>query len=217
MLTLLALGVLLGMKHALEPDHLVAVSTMLHKERRLLPALKVGATWGLGHTTTLALGVLFLFLLKLPLQEDKLIYFEAPVAVMLLLLGGKALYDLFTAGKELYFHSHDGLTHAHTFKLFDPEKRHFRSYFVGLVHGLAGSGAMMLFLAGEFPTPLEALLYTVLFGVGSMVGMVLVSCGIAIPFVASRNKPMLYQGLTLVAGATSLFLGGQIIWEIAHA
>lgn len=217
MLTLMVLGLLLGIKHALEPDHLVAVSTMLHRERRLLPALKVGATWGVGHTTTLALGVLFLFVLKVPLQEDRLIYFEAPVALMLLLLGGKAIYDLFTAGREIYFHAHDGLTHVHTFRLFDPQQQHFRSYFIGLVHGLAGSGAMMLFLAGEFPSVWEALIYTLLFGVGSVVGMTLVSCGIALPFIASQQKPRLYQGLTLLSACASLYLGVQIIWEILHA
>ena len=94
--TAFLLGFLSGFKHAFEPDHVVAISTLVHQEARLTRALRMGLFWGAGHTTTLILGVLLIGLLRIQVTEAYLVYLEIPVALMLLVLGGWAAYVALT-------------------------------------------------------------------------------------------------------------------------
>lgn len=217
-----ALGFLSGFKHAFEPDHVVAVSTLLHEEPRLRRALWTGLAWGAGHTTTLVLGVLLVGGLRIQVTPAHLGYFELPVAVMLLALGGWALYGVAARAITLRRYQHLepaaqtlGVTHhpagEHTHAL--PWKRTgWRGYAVGLVHGLAGTGALLLLVAATLPSTVASVGYALVFGVGSILGMAAVSVGIALPFLAARSRPAFYDTLTGLSGALSIVLGASLLY-----
>lgn len=214
-----ALGFLGGFKHAFEPDHVIAVSTLLHKEPRLGRALKTGLAWGAGHTTTLFIGVFVIGLLQVNLSEEVLGYFELPVAFMLLGLGGYALYIAIKRMSSLRRHKHDGIEHYHIGDQphphgFPVKRTGWQGYGVGLVHGFAGSGALMLLVATTLPSLSTSLLYAVIFGGGSILGMGIVTAILALPFLASKRSPVFYHILTGTSGALSLFLGVVVLYDI---
>src|SRR5256885_3738653 len=108
-----ALGFLGGFKHAFEPDHVIAISTLLRDQPNPFRALRTGLAWGAGHTTTLTLGVLVIGLLRIRVSQAYLGYFEIPVAIMLLGLGGWAVYDAVRRILALRRHTHDEIEHFH--------------------------------------------------------------------------------------------------------
>ena len=211
------LGFVTGFKHAFEPDHVIAVSTLLHREPQIKKAVFTGMAWGAGHTTMLMVGVGIVGLLRVELSETALGYMELPVAVMLLALGGSAIHDSIRSFRRLRRHTHDGIQHAHVgdhphphgFKISG-----WRSYGVGLVHGLAGSGALLLLAAATLPSLGLSLVYALVFGIGSILGMIGVTAMLAYPFVASRSRPLFYNLLTGASGVLSIFLGVWIFYEV---
>ncbi|HMB91174.1 MAG TPA: hypothetical protein VKP65_10030 [Rhodothermales bacterium] len=214
-----ALGFLSGFKHAFEPDHVIAVSTLLHRELKLRRALRLGLAWGAGHTTMLMVGVLLMGLLRVPLSETTLGYFEIPVAIMLLVLGAWALYGALRGILKLRRHQHDGIPHYHVGEHEHPhgfrlKRTGWPGFAVGLVHGMAGSGALLLLVAATLPTTTMSLLYALTFGVGSILGMGAVTLGLALPLLASRSKPTLYHALTGLSGALSMILGISILYAL---
>lgn len=214
-----ALGFIGGFKHAFEPDHVIAVSTILHKEPKLMPAIKTGLAWGAGHTTTLLIGVFVISLLRVELSETMLGYFEIPVAFMLLGLGGYALYIAINNMIALRYHKHDGIEHYHIGHHPHPhdfpiKRTGWQGYGIGMVHGLAGSGALLLLVAATLPTLTVGLVYALIFGAGSILGMGAVTLVLALPFLASRKRPIFYHALTAVSGMLSLFLGITILYSI---
>src|SRR5688500_13387039 len=175
--SVLAIGFALGLQHAIEADHLAAVSTIVSEKKSLLTASVVGGFWGLGHTIALlAVGAVVIFL-KVQLSETVEARLEAVVGAMLILLGLNALRKLFSADKvHVHPHEHDGLEqiHIHSHE-HEPQPSHIRcgprSTLIGLVHGLAGSAALMLLILPIIPSPAVALLYIVIFGIGPIGGM----------------------------------------------
>lgn len=213
------LGFLSGFKHAFEPDHVVAVSTMLHKEARLSRAIWMGLAWGAGHTTTLVLGVLLIGVLRLQVTETHLTYFEIPVAVMLLALGGWAVYVALARMLKLRRHTHDGIPHYHVGAHPHPhdfglKRSGWTGYAIGLVHGLAGSGALLLLVAATLPTRMTSIIYALFYGLGSILGMAAVTAMLALPFLASRKRPSFYNSLTGLSGLLSIILGGTMLYAI---
>lgn len=214
-----ALGLLSGFKHAFEPDHVIAVSTLLHKQPRPIRALRTGVAWGAGHTTTLIVGVVVIGRLRVDLSDTLLSYFELPVAIMLLGLGGYTLCVAILRMRSLRRHRHDGVEHyhigAHPHPHDFPLKRlGWQGYAVGMVHGLAGSGALLLLVAATLPSMSASLVYALIFGLGSIVGMGAVTLGLALPFAASRRSPTFYHALTGASGTLSLLLGVVILYGI---
>lgn len=212
-----ALGFLSGFKHAFEPDHVIAVSTLLHREPKLMRALRMGLAWGAGHTTTLVAAVLGIGLLRVQVSESLLRYFEIPVAMMLLGLGIWALYGATRRLAKLRRHRHDDVEHyhvgAHPHPHGFPLKRSgWQGYAVGTVHGLAGSGALLLLVAATLPSLAAGVFYALVFGAGSILGMGTVTLGLSLPFLASRRRPAFFHALTGLSGALSLFLGGTILY-----
>ncbi len=211
-----ALGFLSGFKHAFEPDHVLAVSTLLHEEPKLSRALRTGLAWGAGHTTMLVGGVLLVGFFRLPVSESLLAYFEVPVALMLLGLGGWAVWDASRRITALRKHRHDGIAHYHVGAhphphAFSIRRAGWPGYAVGLVHGLAGSGALLLLVAATLPSLAASLVYALLFGVGSILGMGLVSLALALPFLAARKEPAFYSLLMGLSGALSIVLGVALL------
>lgn len=195
----LALGVVSGFRHAFEPDHVVAVSTLVDGEARVGRSVRLGLVWGAGHTTTLVIGVLLIGLLKLPVTEAALGWFELPVAAMLIGLGVWSLRDAVRPPQRETRHVH--------------AREGWAGYGVGLVHGLAGSGALLLLVAAALPTLAAGVGYAVLYGLGSVLGMGAVTLALSVPLRAAQGRPALYRALVGLAGALSVGLGVLILAE----
>lgn len=219
--SVLLIGFLLGLQHAVEADHLAAVSAIVSEKKNIFSAAIVGGMWGVGHTISLFLvGILVIFL-KLQISETVEAKLEAIVGGMLVLLGLNALRKLFTA-KEIHAHTHEHGERAHThFHLHgkeSEEKSHHnfspRSVLIGMVHGLAGSAALMLLVVPVIASPIIALAYILIFGVGSIGGMILMSFIIGLPFhFTASNFAFLNKAIRLGAGVFSLCLGLFIVYE----
>lgn len=216
----LLIGFLLGLQHAVEADHLAAVSTIVSEKKSLFSASLVGGLWGLGHTISLFIvGALVIFL-KLQISETAEARLEAVVGVMLIVLGVNALRKLFSA-ETVHVHKHEHgqreHVHIHSHNKGKAESHHrfsFRSILIGMVHGLAGSAALMLLIVPTIGSPWLALSYILVFGVGSIGGMMAMSFLIGLPMHFTLNRfAILNKGLRLVAGCFSFFLGAFIIYE----
>jgi ABC-type nickel/cobalt efflux system permease component RcnA len=224
----LALGLVSGLKHALEPDHVIAISTLMHRSKRWGRIARMGALWGAGHTTTLVLGVAVIGGLKMQVSEATLSYFELPVAAMLVGLGVWALVLTVRRARALRRHTHDGVPHAHVGAhphphdlpdaddhdeaAGEPWRAGWPSFAVGLVHGLAGSGALLLLVAATLPTLGQGILYALVYGLGSVAGMAGVALALALPLRAAASRPTIYHGLTGLSGVLSIALGVTIVW-----
>lgn len=219
--SVLLIGFLLGLQHAVEADHLAAVSTIVSEKKSLLTASVVGGLWGVGHTISLfAVGVLVIFL-KLQISETLELKLEALVGGMLILLGINAFRKLFTAEKiHVHTHEHGEREHIHIHTHVDevPELSHHRfsvrSIAIGMVHGLAGSAALMLLVLPVIASPAVALAYILVFGIGSIGGMMAMSVLIGLPVHFTANKfTLLNKGIRLCAGVFSFGLGMVIVYE----
>lgn len=217
---ILAIGFALGLQHATEADHLAAVSTIVSEKKDLFTASIVGALWGLGHTLSLFAVGLVVVLLKFQISESLEAKLEACVGAMLVLLGLNALRKLFQASKvHVHSHEHDGHKHVHIHTHGEgTERSHHRlsprSVIIGMVHGLAGSAALMLLVVPTIKSEAIALLYILIFGIGSIGGMMAMSFLIGLPFHITANRfDLLNKGIRLIAGSFSLALGASIIYE----
>jgi len=219
--SVLTIGFVLGLRHATEADHLAAVSTIVSEKKSLFTASIVGGMWGIGHTISLfAVGLVVIFL-KLQISETVEARLEGVVGIMLVLLGINALRKLLKAEKvHVHTHVHGGHEHVHIHTHADEkvESSHHRfsprSVLIGMVHGLAGSAALMLLIVPTIHSQWVAMLYILVFGAGSVGGMMLMSMLIGLPFHFTANRfNLLNKGIRLCAGTFSLLLGGSIIYE----
>lgn len=186
------LGFLLGLRHATDADHVVAVTTIVARERTLKRAAWIGALWGIGHTLTVFAvgGTIVAFRLVIPPRLG--LALEFGVAIMLILLGFSNLRP------DAARHGHD---HPREFD-------HRRPLLIGTVHGLAGSAAVAILVLAAIPQTLWALAYLLVFGVGTIAGMMLVTVIIAAPAMyASERVARLNGGIRLAAGALSILFG----------
>ena len=212
-------GLALGMRHALEPDHLAAVSTLASAEHGGMRAgLRLGVFWGLGHSLSLLVvgGTLALLGAQMPTRLG--LFFELAVAVMIVALGLRAVMKAVQEGRrgDQHTHAHAGLTHTHT---APSEHLHLsrwtlatRPLLIGLMHGLAGSGALTALVLAELPTAAERLSYIVLFGSGSVVGMTLLTGLAGVPMMKLARTPKLAAALLLFIGLFSTGVGAWWGW-----
>jgi high-affinity nickel-transport protein len=224
-LTVLGLGFGLGLRHALDVDHLAAVSTIVSQRRGLWRSSLVGVVWGLGHTTSLLAVAIGVIGLHAEIPEWLGQGLELGVAVMLVVLGLRLLHAV-VRGETLHahVHAHAGHPHVHPHRhavdeaAHDHGAGHRRPFLVGLVHGLAGSGGLMLAVAAAIPDPLLALAYVAIFGVGSIGGMAIMSGLFAIPSLVTTAR-FAGAGRWLRAGAAvaSVGVGIALAWEIGRA
>ncbi|MEO8042637.1 MAG: urease accessory protein [Acidobacteriota bacterium] len=219
--SVLLIGFVLGLQHAVEADHLAAVSTIVSEKKNLWTASLVGGMWGVGHTISLfAVGGLVIFL-KLQITEAVETRLEALVGGMLVLLGINALRKLFTSEK-VHVHTHDHgareHVHIHSHPREQVEASHHRfsarSIAIGMVHGLAGSAALMLLVVPTIASPALALLYILIFGIGSIGGMMAMSFLVGLPMHFTANRfEIVNKGIRLAAGVFSLGLGTLIVYQ----
>jgi sulfite exporter TauE/SafE len=219
------IGLLLGIQHALDADHLIAVSTIVSEHKSLKWASLIGAFWGLGHTATLFAVGLLVIGLRVTIPERFALGLEFLVAIMLVFLGLKILWQSFGVEKiHLHTHTHNPETHTHFHVHTNPKEDHrhghpFRAmrrpFFVGMVHGLAGSAALMLLVLSTIPSALAGLAYIFIFGLGSVGGMLALSSMIALPFIlTARRFSILNRWIRVLAGVASVVFGLFLGWDI---
>jgi sulfite exporter TauE/SafE len=222
-LAILSFGFLLGLKHATEADHLAAVSTIVSERKSLLGSAFVGGIWGLGHTISLFIAGVFVLFLNFQISEQTERILEFAVGVMLFLLGANVLRKLLK-GAYLHFHEHEHgerrHAHPHIHSTADEPHTHHglrfspRALVVGMIHGLAGSAALMLALIPTIESRAVGLLYISIFGVGSIGGMMLMSFLVSLPFRLTAQKfNRLNYILQSVAGLLSVGLGLFIVYQ----
>ena len=229
LVAILGLGFLLGLKHATDADHVVAVTTFVSQERSLLRSCWIGLFWGTGHTLSLAVAGTFILLFKINLSDRLSGWLEMAVAGMLVTLGARVLYHVWKDRLQLHRHPHAHIPgraprihwHLHVPGKLDEHQGwlHFslKPMIVGMVHGVAGTGALMLLVLSAIQSPIQALLYIVIFGIGSVAGMLIVSLLLAIPLQwAARNVTSGYRLVQAAAGVFSCAFGiwlGLDIWQ----
>jgi hypothetical protein len=194
-LAVLGLGFILGLKHATDPDHVVAVTTFLGKERQLRRACGIGLFWGLGHTIALSIAGLVVIGLKIPISKWLADRLELVVAAMLIILGARLISTVHTRWHE---HHHD----------FGWRRLGLRPMLVGIVHGTAGSAALTLLVLSTMSSTINGLLYVLIFGVGSMLGMLVVSLLLSLPIrLAGERMAAAIRPLQMSTGVLSCGFG----------
>lgn len=226
MLSLLFLGFVIGMRHALEADHLAAVAALAGERHSTRGAIRQGAAWGLGHTITLFLfgGIVLSMDTVIPATMAELL--EGAVGIMLVLLGGDVLRRAVRDRVHYHVHRHGAATphfhaHSHRGDGGHASSRHahrhdhafpLRALTVGLVHGMAGSAALILLTLDSVESLALGIVYIALFGIGSVIGMAVLSAIISVPLRYSSNRlTWLHNGLQLAIGATTAAIGGSIV------
>jgi ABC-type nickel/cobalt efflux system permease component RcnA len=222
LLSIVALGFVLGIKHAIEPDHVIAVSTIASQSKKLLRSSLAGVFWGIGHTATLFIVGIILIVMKDKIPEKWAMSLEFLVGIMLVYLGITTLRSF--KNKHVHKTEHDGEEHKH-FHSHKPNGEHehthqhnnvdyFRSMLIGLVHGLAGSGAMVLLTMSTVKSVWEGAIYILVFGAGTVIGMLFFTTIIGLPFVLSAKKLSLNITLTRMTGVISTGYGIYYMYNL---
>lgn len=231
--SILTLGFLIGMQHALEADHVAAVASIAARARSARAIVRHGAVWGLGHTLTLAAVGAAVLLAGAAVPDTLAQALEFSVGVMLVVLGAGVLARLVRDRVHFHVHGHrDGVVHMHAHshagegRAHDP-RRHdhehprrlpLRSLLVGMMHGLAGSAALLLLALASVESTLDGLLYILVFGLGSIAGMVALSALIAVPLAYSaRALTWANRGLQAAIGCATVAVGGHMLYEVGTA
>ena len=233
MITIWFLGLLIGMQHALEADHIAAVATLAARKGSVKNFVRHGATWGIGHALTLMLFAGMAIYLEFAIGENLSKIFEICVGCLLVGLGIHLLYRLWR--DRVHFHAHrheDGTLHFHAHSHrgdsenhnvsrhhhYHPKNIPIRSLVVGMMHGLAGSAALIILTTAAVHEPVEGLLYIAMFGIGSILGMAALSILIAVPLsYSARIMTFVNRGLQSVIGMGTLIFGGVIVIRLVFA
>lgn len=245
-LSIMALGLFLGMRHATDPDHVIAVSTIVSRERQIGKSAWIGAFWGIGHTLTIFVVGAAIILFDLVIPPRIGLSMELSVGLMLILLGLINIRSFLRSmpGKNpetsevvhSHAHSHGDYVHSHTHAHTPEDHPHalhetplarldrlllnFRSYrplrpvIVGIVHGLAGSAAVALLVLATIRNPRWAIAYLLVFGVGTIVGMMLITMSIASSFYLVRGGQRFFRALSLASGLLSLAFGVFVAYQV---
>ncbi|HEU4768616.1 MAG TPA: hypothetical protein VFS77_14635 [Pyrinomonadaceae bacterium] len=232
-LTIMGVGLLFGLKHATEVDHVVAVSTIVSRHRDVMRSALVGAMWGVGHTASLLVIGVIVLLLRVTIPERVSAWLEFGVALMIIALGAVALWRALRnrSAVHVHEHSHDGVSHVHV-HFHESETRHsaarlhnhaikavgLKPMLIGTMHGLAGSGALTLLVLTQIESAAVGFLYLLVFGLGSIVGMIFMSGLIGLPFaLTARNVGTLHRHLQTTAAALSIAFGVWYAYDKSFA
>ena len=224
---ILGIGLVFGLKHATEVDHVVAISTIVSRHKNIFHSAVVGALWGVGHTVSLLIVGALVLSLRIALPEIVSNWLEFAVALMIMGLGISALWRASRKSNEVHIHqhNHDGVSHTHV-HFHEKENKHqaathavhshavsrlgWKPVLIGMVHGLAGSGALTLLVLTQIGSSLLGFFYVLTFGFGSIAGMLLMSGLIGLPFAfTSRKLTHLHHSLQTIAAVFSICFG---IW-----
>jgi sulfite exporter TauE/SafE len=222
----LSLGFVLGLKHALDADHLAAVSTIVSERKSLWSSSLVGMFWGIGHTLSLLVAGVAVIFLHVEMGERLALGLELGVAAMLVGLGLNTLYKL-GRGARLHMHAHEhgGRLHVHPHvhdgeRLRELHGHHSlrfgaRPLLVGVVHGLAGSAAVMLLVLSAIPSPALGMAYIGVFGFGTVGGMLVMSALMGLPaHLTAARFAFAHVAVRSLAGCFSLGLGLFMAYDV---
>lgn len=220
---------MLGLKHALDADHLAAISAIVSERKSLLSSSLMGGLWGIGHTISLlAVGVVVI-LLQIRIPERISLALEFCVALMLIGLGINALYRIARSGRlHIHTHSHGKDQHTHLHLHADEHdtsshshhgsKFSWRPLIVGIVHGLAGSATLMLVVLTTISSSVVAFAYIIVFGFGSISGMILMSSLLSLPIqLTAQRFKIVHAAIRTLAGCFSLSFGLFMAYDIGFA
>jgi high-affinity nickel-transport protein len=202
------LGFVLGMRHALDPDHVVAITTIVSTERSVGKAGLIGTMWGLGHTVTIFIVGSAIIIFNIVIPPRLGLSLELAVGGMLILLGLLTLTGMVQRMQQKFTMP---TGHRKAFGLYNL----LRPLLVGIVHGLAGSAAVALLAMAAIRVPWISVAYLLLFGLGTIAGMILITAAISTPFIHTAHRySHLNRGLTLASGLISLGLGLFVSYRI---
>jgi ABC-type nickel/cobalt efflux system permease component RcnA len=229
LIEIMVLGFVIGLGHALEADHLAALSTIVVRERRRDRIISHGVSWGLGHALMLLIVGGTAVLLQTSLDERLAGGLEAVVGVMLVVLGARVLWRLVRDRIHIHRHRHDdGTHHLHAHSHRDDQgghdpKHHSHGHIgrlspgalaIGLVHGMAGSAALVVLAATVLASPAQGLAYVAIFGLGSVLGMGLLSAIIAVPLAwTAKGLTIIHQTVQSAVALGAITIGCMTIWE----
>jgi high-affinity nickel permease len=217
--SIVTLGFLLGMRHATDADHVVAVAAIVSREHTMKVAARIGAWWGLGHSLTIVLVGAPIILLNWVVPPRVGLAMELSVGLMLVVLGAVNVTGIVHTLEQPASHQRENEIRAgaplhHAFDR-PPAFQRVRPILVGIVHGLAGSAAVALLVLTTIREPLRAVVYLVVFGVGTVAGMVVVTTAIALPFASATGAAdRAHRRLQLVTGLLSVAFGCFIAYKI---
>lgn len=237
----LLLGFGLGLKHATEADHLVAVTAIIVEQRSVLRSASIGLLWGIGHTFALLLAGVIVILLNIEIPARAAQLLELAVALIIIFLGGRILYLLLRSSPRLHIHlhTHDGRTHAHM-HFHDKQNAHAvpatrsadrthhhtvksfsggRPLVIGTIHGLAGSAALTLLVLTEVVrgnSRVMGIAYLGVFGLGSIAGMVIMTTVISLPLILVKRSERFARPLHFAVAILSIAFGVGYGWSLSR-
>lgn len=232
----LLLGFFLGLRHATDADHVVAVSTIASEERSALRGIWIGVSWGLGHSTPLlVLGAVILALKETVLSRYEAVapLLEFGVGIMLVFLGAQVFWRLRRKRLHIHEHGHAPQPHLHVHAHEpsaesggDPHASHgllahgkplfrVKSYVIGIVHGLAGSAAVMLLLLPQVSSFWVGIAFILLFGLGTILSMSAITLALGVPFAITGGFERVNHVVARVAGTASVLFGAALMLDIA--
>ena len=227
LISIIMIGFFLGMRHATDPDHVIAVTTIVTQQRKLGRAALIGILWGLGHTLTILLVGCAIILFNVVIPARLGLAMEFSVSLMLVLLGGWNLASFTTSLPRMQpdrtvepprSHSHGPLVHTHEPAAEMPASTRFqltRPLAVGIVHGLAGSAAVALLILATIRDSRWAVAYLLVFGLGTVAGMMLITMSIASAFRVIGDRFRLFgRNLALISGVISVGFGLLLAYQI---
>ncbi|MDP9291122.1 MAG: high-affinity nickel-transport family protein [Verrucomicrobiota bacterium] len=225
LVSILFLGFFLGMRHATDADHVIAVTTIVSRQRSTRAAALIGAFWGVGHGLTLLIvgGSIVLFGIVIPQRLG--MSFELCVALMLIVLGALNLRGI-NRGIRDAVHDHESSPHGHAEDAVGSSRldrwfgrfgfyRMLRPLIIGVVHGLAGSAAVALLVLPMIHDPLWSMAYLLIFGAGTIAGMMFITAAIAVPISYSAGRFQAFHSrIGVAAGVLSLGFGLFLVYQI---
>ena len=224
--SMLAIGFVLGLKHAIEADHIAAVTTIVSQRKSVVGAALVGTLWGVGHTASLVIAGLVVLFLRIEIAEHTAMALEFGVAIMLIGLGTNVLWKVARGARvHAHVHSHGGVEHTHP-HVHEPAHEQSagehhgygflaRPLAVGMVHGMAGSAALMLLVLSTVTSPVVGLAYIGVFGVGSIAGMTIMSALVSLPVRLTATRfAHAERAMQCLAGLFGLSFGLYLAYRI---
>lgn len=227
---ILLAGIAIGVLHAFEPDHITAVTTQVIKQKEknsksikyflrksATKSSLMGALWGAGHTSSIIVVGLLVAGLSLTIPNSFFMGFEFIVGLMLIFLGALVMLNKgFLKRKHLHPHRHtNGTIHTHAHNHDSEHKHGHKSYIIGCIHGLAGSGALIALLSSGLDSFEMIFYFLTVFGIGSIIGMTLISGIIGIPFALSSKIRSMHRLLRYAVASITIIIGVNLVFKMA--